>query len=105
LKTGHGGEPTASVMLYLYPDSVDMKESKSPKIKQLNGELETTSYSSHKYKGVDQNIFLFAEEVEDLGFMGDSTEASADKGKLLYEKTIDYLVDYISFFSKLKPDR
>ena len=104
LKTGHGGEPTASVMLYLYPDSVDMKESKSPKIKHLNEEIETISYSSHKYKNVAQNIFLFAEEVEDLGFMGDSTKASAEKGKLLYEKTIDYLVEYINFFSKLNSD-
>jgi creatinine amidohydrolase len=103
LRTGHGGEPTSSVMLYLYPDLFNVKESKSPNIKHFNEDLETGSYSSHKYKDIAQNIFLFAEEVEDLGYMGDSTKASAEKGKILYEKTIDYLADYINFFSQLKP--
>jgi creatinine amidohydrolase/Fe(II)-dependent formamide hydrolase-like protein len=35
--------------------------------------------------------------------MGDPTRASAEKGKILYDKLIEYLVDYLNAFKKLDP--
>lgn len=66
--------------------------------------FETTSSTAHTFKGVSQSIPLFAEAVESNGFMGDPTGASAEKGKLLYEKTINYLVDFVEAFKKLDAD-
>ncbi len=103
-KLGHGGEPTTSVMLHLHPELVDMSKAETPKIRSPLEGFETTSPTAHTFKGVSQSISLFAEEVESNGFMGDPTGASAEKGKLLYEKTINYLVDFVEAFRKLDAD-
>jgi len=103
LRLGHGGEPTTSVMLHLHPELVDMSRAES---KPLRGPMEgfrTTSYGVHSFEGVPQNIYLFAEEVEPSGLMGDPTEASAEKGRLLYEKALNYLVEFVEAFRKLDP--
>jgi creatinine amidohydrolase len=102
-KLGHGGEPTTSVMLHLHPDLVEMEEIRYEVLEQNFEGFETQSYSTHKFKGVNQNIYLYAEEVQPNGYMGDPTKASAEKGKQLYEKTIDYLVDFVECFSQQSP--
>jgi len=102
-RMGHGGDPTTSVMLYLHPELVDMSRAVSTPLRQPFEGLRTTSYSTHEFKGLPLTVSLFAEEVETSGLMGDPTKASAEKGKILYNKMIDYLAEFMEVFKKLDP--
>lgn len=103
LRLGHGGDPTTSVMLHLFPELVDMSKAEWGPLRQPMDGFETTSYGAHVFKGVPLSIPLFAEEVSKSGVMGDPTKASKEKGKRLYDKLIEYLVAFIEAFSKLNP--
>jgi creatinine amidohydrolase len=100
-KLGHGGDPTTSVMLHLYPELVEMSKIEYDILEQKMENFKTLSYSNHEFKELTQNIYLFAEEVQPNGYMGDPKKASAIKGRELYEETIDYLVDFVNAFSRL----
>jgi len=100
-RLGHGGEPTTSVMLHLHPELVDMARAELRTLRQAMEGFETKSYGVHEFEGVPQSVFLFAEEVEPSGFMRDPTKASAKKGKILYEKAVEYLVDLVEAFRSL----
>ncbi|MGD2200546.1 MAG: creatininase family protein [Candidatus Bathyarchaeota archaeon] len=100
-RLGHGGEPTTSVMLHLHPELVDMSRAESkPLIQPLEG-FKTRSYGSHWFQGVPHSIYLFGEEVQPMGFMGDPTKASVEKGKILYERAMEHLVGFVEAFKKL----
>lgn len=101
LRMGHGGEPVTSVMLFLHPELVNMDQAKLNELIDIGEGFKTNNYGSHNFNGLLQNIYLFAEEVEKEGFMGDPTRASAEKGKILYEKTIEYLVNFVEKYRKL----
>jgi creatinine amidohydrolase len=102
-RTGHGGEPTTSVMLHLRPDLVDMGKAQSVPLKDIGADLKAKSYGNHEFQGVTHNIFLPAEEVQSSGFMGDPTKATTEKGKFLYEKALNHLVDLVEAFKKVEP--
>jgi creatinine amidohydrolase len=99
-RRGHGGEPTTSVMLHIRPDLVDMAKAKSMPLKDIGGGFIAKSYGTHEFQGIAHSIFLHAEEVQPSGFMGDPTRATAEKGKYLFEKTIEHLVDLVKAFMK-----
>jgi creatinine amidohydrolase len=102
-RMGHGGDPTTSVMLHLHPELVDMGRAELRPLRQPLEGMETTSYGVHRFKGVPVNVYLFAEEVEESGFMGDPTKASGEKGEVLYKKVLEFLVEFMESFKKLKP--
>jgi creatinine amidohydrolase len=103
LRIGHGGEPTTSIMLHLFPELVNMEKAELKPLRQPMEGFQTKSYGTHSFKDLPQSTSLFAEEVETSGFMGDPTRASSEKGRILYEKLIEYLVDYVEAFRKLDP--
>jgi creatinine amidohydrolase/Fe(II)-dependent formamide hydrolase-like protein len=80
-----------------------MSKAVSTPLRQPFKGLRTTSYSTHEFKGLPLTVSLFAEEVETSGLMGDPTKASAQKGKILYNKMIDYLAEFMGVFKKLDP--
>ncbi len=102
-RAGHGGEPTTSVMLYLHPELVDMSKAELIELRQPMEGFETKSYDVHEHNGVPYGIYLFAEEVEPSGFMGDPTRASAEKGEQLYRAALDHLVGFVEAFKRLDP--
>ena len=101
-RTGHGGEPTTSVMLHLRPDLVEMDKAQLKELKDIGEGFKAKSYGNHEFQGITHNIFLPAEEVQPSGFMGDPTKATSEKGKYLYEKTINHLVDLVEAFKKVE---
>jgi creatinine amidohydrolase len=102
-RTGHGGEPTTSVMLHLRSDLVDMEKAQSKPLKDIGEGFKAKSYGTHEFQGVDHSIFLHAEEVQPSGFMGDPTKATAEKGKFLYVKAVDHLVNLVEAYKKMEP--
>jgi len=102
-RTGHGGEPTTSVMLHLHPELVDMSRAELRELRQPMEGFKTKSYGVHEHGGVPHSVYLFAEEVESSGFMGDPTRASAEKGEQLYKAALDHLVGFVESFKRLDP--
>jgi creatinine amidohydrolase len=103
LKLGHGGDPTTSVMLHIFPDLVDLSKANWKPLRQPLKGFKTTSYGTHTFKEIPLNIVLRAEEVAESGLMGDPSKALRDKGEKLYNSLIDYIVTFIEAFEKLDP--
>ena len=98
---GHGGEPTTSVIQYLYPDLVKVDEIKANVVKNPLKGFVTISHDSHKLNGVVYNIPLFAEEITQNSATGNPTRASKDIGRVLYEKLVEHLTDFVIKIEKL----
>ena len=59
------------------------------------------SHDSHKLNGVVYNIPLFAEEITENSATGNPTRASKDIGRVLYEKLVEHLTDFVIKIEKL----
>lgn len=102
VKGAHGGEPVASVMLYLTPDLVDMKKAKWSSLKQPLEGMTSDSYSIHEFKKLKVTIPLCTEEVTENGVMGDPTKATRERGEKLFRAVTDYLVEFVQNFKSMK---
>lgn len=102
VRGGHGGDPTTSVMLYLTPDLVNMKEARWLPLKQPLQGMITQSHATHEFKKIKTTIPLYSEEVSELGLMADPTKASKERGEKLFKTLIDYLVDFVQNFQRMK---
>jgi creatinine amidohydrolase len=102
VRGAHGGEPVASVMLYLAPDLVDMKKAEWKPLKQPLEEMISESYSTHEFKKLKVTIPLYTEEVAENGVMGDPTKASKEWGEKLFNAVTEYLIDFVEHFKKMR---
>ena len=82
---GHASECGTSVMLYLYPELVDMN--KAEKVTPKEGE------DYEKYG--DFITYTVFNETTESGTLGDATIATAEKGKAVVESCIDRIVKYM----------
>jgi len=83
---GHASECGTSVMLYLKPEMVDT--SKIEKILPKN-DFFNTFPDVIKYPALDS--------ITDTGVIGDATAATKEKGRLIVEKCVDRIVEYINY--------
>lgn len=79
---GHASEAGTSVMLYLYPELVDMSKA-----------VKTDSKFEDKWPGITKDL-PYA-EYTDSGTLGDGTLGTAEKGKITVERGVARIVDYI----------
>ena len=82
---GHASECGASVMLYLHPDYVNM--AKAEKVTPKEGD------DYEKYG--DFITYTVFNETTECGILGDATIATAEKGRLIVEKCVDRIVEYM----------
>lgn len=89
----HGGEFETSFMLHKHPDLV--------KEEQFTAEThgEWTRFTSNDFVGLDDSVLTASSSHDwgddDLGHHGDPTEASAEKGEILYETIVDNAVEFL----------
>lgn len=100
---GHGGEPTTSTILHLYPELVDLNKTKVEPKKNPLESFTALSHENFLFDGVRFNIPLFAEEISDSSVLGDPTKASSEVGKQLYDRLITLLVAFVENFEKVNP--
>ena len=82
---GHASECGTSVMLHLHPEYVDM--SKAECVTPKEGE----DYG--KYDDfIDYTVF---NETTECGILGDATIATAEKGKVVVERCVDRIAEYM----------
>ena len=82
---GHASECGTSVMLYLHPDYVNM--AKAEKVTPKEGD------DYEKYG--DFITYTVFNETTECGILGDATIATAEKGKLIVERCVDRIVEYM----------
>lgn len=82
---GHASECGTSVMLYLHPEYVDMDKARRVTPKQ--GE----AYGKYS----DFITYAPFSDTTECGILGDATVATAEKGRLIVEKCVQRIVEYM----------
>lgn len=81
---GHASEAGTSVMLYLKPELVRLSEI-------------VCTPSQFKDEYPEMIKYLGLRKFTDTGTLGDATVATAEKGKVLVEKSVERIISYIKF--------
>ena len=95
----HAGELMTSVMLYLHPDTVNMKRAKIEYIKSNKPHFTVKStLGPAEFKGVEITLYDKAKSLTESGIMGDPLSATPEKGKIIVNTITSYLVEMINNF-------
>lgn len=95
----HAGELMTSVMLYLHPDTVNMKKAKVEYLKSNKHPFKIKStLGAAEFKGVDITLYNKAKSLTESGIMGDPSSATAKKGEIIVNAIASYLVDMVKNF-------
>ena len=102
-KGGHGGGEETAAILDIDPALVDRSEI-GPELKfsHLTDKLETTGFSSVRYKGVTVEIPRLTDSVTDSGWIGPDhpRTATAEWGREMLSATADYIAEFMEEFKK-----
>lgn len=85
---GHASEAGTSVLLHLYPELVDM--SKAP-----------NSPALWKNEWPNFSLYRHYAKYSTTGTMGDATKGTAEKGKLVVERAVDEMADFIQRYLRV----
>jgi len=95
----HAGELMTSVMLYLHPDTVDMKKAKVEYIKSNKPHFTVKStLGPAEFKGVEITLYDKAKSLTESGIMGDPLSATVEKGKIIVNTITSYLIEMVKNF-------
>jgi creatinine amidohydrolase len=97
---GHGGEPLASMWLHLRPELVDLKANEAGARADYYG-LTINDLSVAMFERTPVAVYFDMEEISSNGSMGDSTVASADKGRAILEAVVDGCVAFVERFKQM----
>lgn len=107
---GEGLTEQTSTMLYLRPDLVDATRETFERHKKTFGDnFELRDHDRVYFKGGRINMYLRSKDITDTGGWGvpkdivDYTkEASAELGEAMFNASVDYAVEFIEEFKKIK---
>ena len=95
----HAGELMTSVMLYLYPDTVNMKKAKVEYLKSNKPHFTVKStLGPAEFKGVEITLYDKAKRLTESGIMGDPLSATPEKGKIIFHAITSYLIEMVNNF-------
>ena len=95
----HAGELMTSVMLYLHPDTVDMKRAKAEYVKSKKPHFTAKStLGPVEFKGVEITLYDKAKSLTESGIMGDPLSATPEKGKIIVNTITSYLIEMVKNF-------
>lgn len=95
----HAGELMTSVMLYLNPDTVNMKRAKAEYVKSKKPHFTAKStLGPAEFKGVEITLYEKAKRLTESGIMGNPLSATAEKGEIIVNTITSYLVEMVKKF-------
>jgi creatinine amidohydrolase len=95
----HAGEIMTSVILYLHPDTVNMKKAKVEYLKSNKHPFKVkSSLGAAEFKGMDITLYDKAKNLTESGIMGDPLSATAEKGKVIINAITSHLVEMVKNF-------
>jgi creatinine amidohydrolase/Fe(II)-dependent formamide hydrolase-like protein len=97
----HGGEPGASLMLYLTPDDMQLEgaERHAPE-SPWNG-LKVVGPNTVRIGQSDLTVYINFADVAPTGGLGDPSQADADKGKIMFDRMVDVITEFVAQFRKI----
>lgn len=96
--TGHGGEPTISVMMALAPGVVDLSRTAHRGYVSPAGALKVKSFRGANFEGFEVGLFSEASKVLPGGASGDWTVATEERGREVLRRMVDYSVKFVPAF-------
>ena len=88
-----------SVMLYLHPDTVNMKKAKVEYVKSSKPHFTAKStLGPAEFKGVEITLYDKAKSLTESGIMGDPLSATAKKGEAIFNAITLYLIEMVKNF-------
>jgi len=95
----HAGELMTSMMLYLYPDLVNMKRAKVEYLKSNKSHFTVKStLGLSEFKGMQMTLYDKAKRLTESGIMGDPLSSTAEKGKIIVNAITSYLIEMVTKF-------
>lgn len=100
--SGHGAEPVTSVMMYLFPDDIRLDLlTKAANHKEWAG-LPIVNMTKVEVKDTQANVYFNMEELSPIGVLGNPYAASAERGKAIVSKIVEYGVSFVEKFKTAK---
>lgn len=98
---GHGGEPMTSVIMAITGEDVaaDRIMDTSMKVKPI-GKFQVQDSSNSTFNECPVNLYLDMKDVNPTGQTGDARPGSAEMGRILLERTIEWSVEMAFEFRK-----
>jgi creatinine amidohydrolase len=96
---GHGGEPGVSARLFLCPDDMRLDLAVKTEIVPFQGMK--VSGTSVRHAGASWTLFLDNHETNPSGGSGYPFDASAEKGKIIMERMVEYGAAIVETFKKV----
>jgi creatinine amidohydrolase/Fe(II)-dependent formamide hydrolase-like protein len=93
----HAGEVTLSQQLYLFPQDVSIKDRSAPPMNDFRG-FKMANPSAIDFKGSTVNLYLDMSAVAPTGGEGHPLRASSETGRVLLERVVDYICDFVDQF-------
>lgn len=97
---GHGGEPLASIWMHLRPELIDGQANEPGRRPDYYG-LAINDLSLAAFERVPVAVYFDMEEISPNGSMGDSTVASADKGRAILEAVVEGCAAFVERFKQM----
>jgi creatinine amidohydrolase len=98
----HGGEPTVSLMMYLTPDDMAMQGAQyRPYASPFPG-FELAGPGAVKVKPTTVNVYMDMTKLAPTGGGGDANQASAEKGRQMFEGMAELVAGFIRQFREVR---
>ena len=98
---GHGAEPNASVLMYLFPNEVDMTRTAAGSIRSFK-DFKMTGPRRVDVDGVPIELYVDLKTINPSGVTsGHSNSATAERGQLLVEQSVQALAKFIESFRQM----
>lgn len=102
---GHGAEPNTSVMMYLCPQDVDMSLAVKGGLDNFDG-YKMTGGKRMDFDGIPIDLYVDMQEINPMGVTGgDPFVATAERGKVLVERTAAALAKFVNAFRDMSTQR
>jgi creatinine amidohydrolase len=98
----HGGQPSSSLLLHLFPDDVRMDKTERHVFDSPWRDFEVPGPQQVRVNGATINMYMAFPEITPTGSAGDPTVASAEKGKIMFERMVDAVSAFVEKFRAVK---
>ncbi len=93
----HAGEATLSQQLYLFPQDASITDRATPPMFDFRG-FKMANPSAIDFEGSTVNLYLDMSAVAPSGGEGAPVEASAETGRVVLERVVNYICDFMVKF-------
>ena len=94
----HGGEPTISLMMYLTPDDMRLEGARRIDYPSPLPGFDISGLGAVKVGGSTINVYMDMNKIAPSGGGGDATQGSVEKGRIMFERMVDLMVDFVTRF-------